>query len=243
MQTGVQVASSAEKPIGRAARRLNTASRVWPPAKSFFLPLLPPLLPHETHHHRRRPAHAGLGASGVGRLRQALSARAESAAQSHQGRAARGRQNGGAPDLLHFIATQIRPRVAQLAPTNPAQQTLWGHSYGALFVLYTLFERPELFSHYIAADPSLWWHNGLMQHYANRARIAPNRHLIIQKSGAGIPQKANPAHTSNVPADAAQQLAAQLNQRGIATEYHSHPHQTHGGLLTQSFQELLGSIK
>ena len=59
------------------------------PAKSFFLPLLPPLLPHETHHHRRRPAHAGLGASGVGRLRQALSARAESAAQSHQGQAAR----------------------------------------------------------------------------------------------------------------------------------------------------------
>ena len=59
------------------------------PAKSFFLPLLPPLLPHGTRHHRRRPAHAGLGASGVGRLRQALSARAESAAQSHQGRAAR----------------------------------------------------------------------------------------------------------------------------------------------------------
>ena len=153
------------------------------------------------------------------------------------------RQNGGAPDFLHFIATQIRPRVAQLAPINPAQQTLWGHSYGALFVLYTLFERPELFSHYIAADPSLWWHNGLMLHYANRARIAPIRHLIIQKSGAGIPQKANPAHHSNVPADAAQQLAAQLNHRGITTEYHSHPNQTHGGLLTQSFQELLDSIQ
>ena len=153
------------------------------------------------------------------------------------------RQNGGAPDFLHFIATQIRPRIAQLTPTNPAQQTLWGHSYGALFVLYTLFERPELFSHYIAADPSLWWHNGLMQHYANRARIAPIRHLIIQKSGAGIPQKANPAHHSNVPADAAQQLAAQLNHRGITTEYHSHPNQTHGGLLTQSFQELLDSIQ
>ena len=152
------------------------------------------------------------------------------------------RQNGGAPDFLHFIATQIRPRIAQLAPINPAQQTLWGHSYGALFVLYTLFTHPELFSHYIAADPSLWWHNGLMQHYANHARIAPNRHLIIQKSGADLPKKANPAHI-NLPADAAQQLAQQLRQRGIATEYHSHPQQTHGGLLTQSFQELLDSIQ
>ena len=151
-----------------------------------------------------------------------------------------GRQNGGAPELLQFIETQLRPRIAQLAPTNPAQQTLWGHSYGGLFVLYTLFERPELFSHYIAADPSLWWHNGLMLHYAARARIIPNRHLILQKSGASLPQKANPAHNS-VPPDAAEHLAEQLRQRGIATEYHHYPKQTHGGLLAQSFQEWLDS--
>ena len=139
-----------------------------------------------------------------------------------------GRQNGGAPELLQFIETQLRPRIAQLAPTDSGQQTLWGHSYGGLFVLYTLFERPELFSHYIAADPSLWWHNGLMLHYAARARIIPNRHLILQKSGASLPQKANPAHI-NLPADAAQQLAEQLRQRGIATEYRHYPKQTHGG--------------
>ena len=153
-----------------------------------------------------------------------------------------GRQNGGAPELLQFIETQLRPRIAQLAPTNPAQQTLWGHSYGGLFVLYTLFERPELFSHYIAADPSLWWHNGLMLHYAARARIIPNRHLILQKSGASLPQKANPAHNS-VPPDAAERLAEQLRQRGIATEYRHYPKQTHGGLLAQSFQEWLDSIQ
>ena len=151
-----------------------------------------------------------------------------------------GRQNGGAPELLQFIETQLRPRIAQLAPTDSGQQTLWGHSYGGLFVLYTLFERPELFSHYIAADPSLWWHNGLMLHYAARARIIPNRHLILQKSGASLPQKANPAHI-NLPADAAQQLAEQLRQRGIATEYRHYPKQTHGGLLAQSFQEWLDS--
>ena len=153
-----------------------------------------------------------------------------------------GRQNGGAPELLQFIETQLRPRIAQLAPTDSGQQTLWGHSYGGLFVLYTLFERPELFSHYIAADPSLWWHNGLMLHYAARARIIPNRHLILQKSGASLPQKANPAHI-NLPADAAQQLAEQLRQRGIATEYRHYPKQTHGGLLAQSFQEWLDSIQ
>lgn len=153
-----------------------------------------------------------------------------------------GRQNGGAPELLQFIETQLRPRIAQLAPTDSGQQTLWGHSYGGLFVLYTLFERPELFSHYIAADPSLWWHNGLMLHYAARARIIPNRHLILQKSGASLPQKANPAHI-NLPVDAAQQLAEQLRQRGIATEYRHYPKQTHGGLLAQSFQEWLDSIQ
>ena len=149
-----------------------------------------------------------------------------------------GRQNGGAPAFLDLIAQQIRPRVAQLVPVNPAQQTLWGHSYGGLFTLYALFTRPELFSHYIAADPSLWWHNGLMLQYAQRAQAAPNRHLLIQKSGAGIPQKANAAH-SQVPHNAAEQLAAQLRQRGVHAEYRHYPEQTHGGLLTQSFQEWL----
>ena len=153
-----------------------------------------------------------------------------------------GRQNGGAPAFLDLIGQQIRQRVAQLAPVNPAQQTLWGHSYGGLFALYVLFTRPELFSHYIAADPSLWWHNGLILQYAQRAQAVPNRHLLIQKSGAGIPQKANAAH-SQVPHNAAEQLAAQLRQRGVHAEYHHYPEQTHGGLLTQSFQDYLAQIK
>ena len=149
--------------------------------------------------------------------------------------------NGGALDFFRLLTGKIRSLAAEAAPMmDTRRQALWGHSYGGLFVLYTLFERPELFSHYIAADPSLWWHNGLMLHYAARARIIPNRHLILQKSGASLPQKANPTHNS-VPPDAAERLAEQLRQRGIATEYHHYPKQTHGGLLAQSFQEWLDS--
>ena len=47
------------------------------------------------------------------------------------------RQNGGAALLLQRLTTEIRPAVAKRAPLNPQRQTLWGHSYGGLLVLYS----------------------------------------------------------------------------------------------------------
>jgi predicted alpha/beta superfamily hydrolase len=37
------------------------------------------------------------------------------------------------------------------------RQALFGHSYGGLFVLHTLFARPAAFQTYVAASPSIWW--------------------------------------------------------------------------------------
>ncbi len=37
------------------------------------------------------------------------------------------------------------------------QRMLLGHSFGGLAVLECFVRKPGLFTHYIAADPSLWW--------------------------------------------------------------------------------------
>ncbi|CDD70721.1 putative uncharacterized protein [Sutterella sp. CAG:397] len=37
-----------------------------------------------------------------------------------------------------------------------------GHSFGGLFALHTMAERPELFDAWVAADPSLWWDGGVL---------------------------------------------------------------------------------
>lgn len=76
--------------------------------------------------------------------------------------AAHGRMAGGADDFLGLIETRIKPLIESTYPLDKQRQSLWGHSYGGLFVLNTLFTRPQAFQRYIATSPSLWWQSGLI---------------------------------------------------------------------------------
>ena len=163
------------------------------------------------------------------------------------------RSNGGAPPFLQFILHQVRPQIDRLVRTDPHKQTLWGHSYGGLFVLHTLFNEPQAFTRYVAADPSLWWQNGLMLQYAEpffRRPPPSNLSLTIEKSGTNDNKRpANPqqadmlsrreAVTRAVPPDSAKQLAERLRQHGLQVQYRHHTDLTHGGLLTESFEQTL----
>jgi predicted alpha/beta superfamily hydrolase len=64
---------------------------------------------------------------------------------------------GGADTFFRVLQTEIRPRVAALAPVAPGRDILFGHSLGGLFVLHTLFEHPEAFKTWLALSPSIWW--------------------------------------------------------------------------------------
>ncbi|MED5545428.1 MAG: alpha/beta hydrolase-fold protein [Pseudomonadota bacterium] len=64
---------------------------------------------------------------------------------------------GGAPAFRRFLAGDLMPRITGRYRIDTARQTLWGHSFGALFVLDTLLGEPELFRNYVATSPSLWF--------------------------------------------------------------------------------------
>lgn len=55
-----------------------------------------------------------------------------------------------------FIGTELIPRIDSLYPTTP-YRILSGHSLGGFMVVNTLAHHADLFSIYIAVDPSLWW--------------------------------------------------------------------------------------
>ena len=67
-------------------------------------------------------------------------------------------ENGGAANFSKFIETELIPFIENKYPVTNFR-TLIGHSYGGLFTLYTLINHPQLFSNYIAIDPSLDWDN------------------------------------------------------------------------------------
>lgn len=66
---------------------------------------------------------------------------------------------GGADQFIQFIEKELKPAIHAKIKVNPQQQSLFGHSFGGLFVLHTFFSRPQMFQRYIAASPSLWFDN------------------------------------------------------------------------------------
>ncbi|WP_299684097.1 alpha/beta hydrolase-fold protein [uncultured Dokdonia sp.] len=64
--------------------------------------------------------------------------------------------SGGAANFVTFIEKELQPYVNNKYPTD-TMSTIIGHSTGGLLVLYTYTHHPEVFDHYLAIDPSLWW--------------------------------------------------------------------------------------
>jgi len=66
-------------------------------------------------------------------------------------------ENGGADSFLDLLQREIMPMIAGKFTLDSRRQGLFGHSLGGLLVLHALFTRPEMFTHYIAGSPSVWW--------------------------------------------------------------------------------------
>lgn len=62
---------------------------------------------------------------------------------------------GGAPRFLQCLETELIPLIDQTYRTIPEKRTLLGHSFGGLFCLFTLLERPNLFENIVASSPPL----------------------------------------------------------------------------------------
>ncbi len=72
-------------------------------------------------------------------------------------------ENGEASKFLEFISQELLPHLEANYPLT-SHRTLIGHSYGGLFAIYTFLEKPDLFSNYLAIDPSLAWDDQVLLH-------------------------------------------------------------------------------
>ena len=68
---------------------------------------------------------------------------------------------GGADKFLSFIADELLPTVDRNYRTRP-YRVLIGHSFGGLFAVYALMNRPEVFKGYVVISPSLWWDDQIL---------------------------------------------------------------------------------
>lgn len=109
-----------------------------------------------------------------------------------------GTEGGGAPQLLKLIERQLMPQVAARIPVDPRRRFLTGHSYGGLFTLFALLERPDLFAGYMISSPSIWYGDGAVlasrAGFAERVRGLVERPRVMMLSGADEEPTATNAH-------------------------------------------------
>lgn len=147
------------------------------------------------------------------------------------------REEGGASAFLDFIVNEVKPLVASQHRVDPERQGLFGHSFGGLFVLYALFERPAAFSAYLASSPSIWWNDSSLLALPPKLEAAhlaalPRVQITVGSREDDPPSGARPPEV----------LAMIANRRMIepARKLSSRLRELPGGAQRVSFEEIEG---
>ena len=96
---------------------------------------------------------------------------------------------GGASAYRAFIRDELMPEIARRYRTT-GETAIVGESLAGLFVVETFLLEPQLFDHYLAFDPSLWWNRGALPREAATllAKGKPGKRslYLASSSEAGI---------------------------------------------------------
>lgn len=165
---------------------------------------------------------------------------------------------GGADAFLRFITDELQPALAREFPIDPHNQTLLGHSYGGLFVVHTLLNRPAAFQNYIAISPSIWFADrAVLKSEAGLSdRIGqPSQPLRVFLSAGEYEQTLDPARPmpperadklrQNRMIDNARELASHLSAlpgSPLRVQFAEYPSENHASIVPVSLPRALAFV-
>jgi len=95
--------------------------------------------------------------------------------------------SGGAPKFIRFIRDELFPFMESEYRLDPSDRALFGYSYGGLFVMYTLFNLPQLFQRYFIGSAAGWWDNYTV--FDDEAKYAEEHKSLPVKVFASVGSK------------------------------------------------------
>ena len=159
-------------------------------------------------------------------------------------------ESGGAPNFMSFLKSELIPYIEGNYPVTTFR-TLIGHSYGGLFTIYSFLDHPDVFSNYIAIDPSLDWNDQeLLKRAADQlsANNYTTKSLFISLSGQLHMQ--DPGITiDNVMQDSSSftlfprsniafsEMIREHKSNGLAFEWKFYPRDLHGTIPFPSIMD------
>lgn len=162
---------------------------------------------------------------------------------------------GGTGELLDMIEGELLPQLAGMTALDPARRTLFGHSFGGLFTLYALFERPGLFANWVAASPAIYWEGSeILNNEAGRKPL-PGPAYAHLSAGEYEGDELAPFQTLNDDAakrlekkklEQTVRLAREMTERldgtadGLRAEFEIYPGETHMSVLGAAVNRAVG---
>lgn len=159
--------------------------------------------------------------------------------------------NGGAETFTQFIATELMPYVDANYLTT-SYRTLIGHSYAGLFTINTLIHHPELFTNYLAIDPSLDWDDQKLLKQAKAKLKTENfkgKALFVSLAAEQLHMQNEAVTLENVMEDTSEfslfarsiidfsQFAETQKQNGLHFSWQVYPNDLHGTVPLPSMRD------
>jgi predicted alpha/beta superfamily hydrolase len=136
--------------------------------------------------------------------------------------------SGGAAAFLDFLEHEIIPLVDRTYRTIPTDRGLLGHSYGGLFAIYALEQRPELFQRIVAASPTLDWDDDLL------IKAAPERFKNF-RSRVRLDLSSGTEQDNDVAVTAFAKALDQIKPPGLDYRSTLYPGENHNSVRFASF--------
>lgn len=153
-------------------------------------------------------------------------------------------RTGGGAEMARFLLEDAREFLGTHIRLDPANQSLFGHSFGGLFALWMMFTRADAFRNIIAASPAITWEDSFLLSYLNGfdpTGAAPRVMLLageweddrlapFQENGPERDARlAEKTRTRTVAA--AREMAESLTQKGCEVSYETCAQETHMSIL------------
>ncbi len=150
-----------------------------------------------------------------------------------------GLETGGADAFLAFITQELKPFIDARYPTDPANETLVGYSYGGTFAFHTLISAPSTFERYVIGSPVLARDGGELiadeRSYAERTSALP----------ATVFLSAGEYEIDNGILESVEQMIETLRKRryeGLVLETHIFEQETHESALAPTLSRGLRAV-
>lgn len=161
-------------------------------------------------------------------------------------------RTGGGAEMARFILEDLRPFLAAHVALDPGRQSLFGHSFGGLFTLWLLFNRPDAFRTWIAASPAITWEDSFLLDHLRRFDPGGRRLSVHLSAGEwegdelapfqlGRPNSAERLlqKKQSLTVKAARRMAAVLADLGLQTRFELYPGETHMSVLPVALNRAL----